>query len=206
MWWQKDKETLKLTTLFCSFRSQIERLYELRPHFTLAFYSFRIHAVFILAATATAAAPHSFYKTLCTQSILCQSILNLFFSSVAHSPAAPVSDAFFPLDVLNLMWGCFAWTRQQCKWPRGFVISKNALILFGSLCHSIHFASVACSHFALPLCLLSVIIGICLFSHTRAKPGRVNARYSLRTLTLSIVGADAAVVSWPLLRCVRQHA
>ena len=82
MWWQKDKETLKLTTLFCSLRSQIKRLYELRPHFTLAFYSFRIYAVFILVAAATtAAARHSLYKTLCTQSILCQSILNLFFSS-----------------------------------------------------------------------------------------------------------------------------
>lgn len=108
MWWQKVKETLKLTSLFCSFCSQMKRLYELRPHFTLAFYSFRIYAVSILAA-ATIAARHSLYKTLCTQSILFQSILNLFFSSVRTLTRYPRFWCIFIfLDFLDFMCCCLA--------------------------------------------------------------------------------------------------
>lgn len=135
----------------------------------MAFYSFCIYAVFILATVVAAnAAHHSMNKTSCTEFILCQSILNLVFPLVSCARSL-----LCLCDAFSFLWCCDGPHERDSKVNGLEDFSSREcvnIVWLSRYYHSIHFClSLVVLTLAFPLCLLFVIIGICLCSHTRAK-------------------------------------
>lgn len=175
----------------------MKRLYELRlsshwPSIHFVFMQFS----FLLPSSPSTAALHSMNKTPCTEFILCQSILNLYFPLVSH-----VRPQLCSCDAFSFLWCCDGAHERDSKVNglEDFSSRECVNIVWLSRCHSIHFCLSLVLTFAFPFCLLFVIIGICLCRYTRAKRHEHEHEHEHHMFTENIDTFRSLLLSWPLL-------